>query len=44
LRNWITVDAAAAQNYFNNTTDLTPEDREEITDVIKAMQGNIAAQ
>jgi hypothetical protein len=44
LRNWITVDAPAAQNYFNNTTELTPEARQEIIDVIKAMQGNIAAQ
>ncbi len=44
LRNWITVDATAAQNYFNATTDLTPEDRQEITEVIKAMQGNVAAQ
>jgi hypothetical protein len=44
LRNWVTVDLATAENYFNTTHDLLPEDRQELAGVIATLKGQTAAQ
>ena len=44
LRNWVTLDLAAAENYFNTTHDLLPEDRQELAGVIATLKGQTAAQ
>jgi hypothetical protein len=44
LRNWVTVDLPAAENYFNTTKDLLPEDRQELAGVIATLKGQSTAQ
>ncbi len=44
LRNWVTVDLPTAENYFNTTKDLLPEDRQELAGVIATLKGQSAAQ
>jgi hypothetical protein len=39
LRNWLTLDPSAAENYFNSAADLLPDDRQQIAEVIAARNG-----
>ena len=39
LRNWSTSDLAAMKQYFDSTTQLLPEDRQEIAGVIATLSG-----
>ena len=38
LRNWMTTDAAGARNYFKSSTNLSPEDRQQLEDVFAGME------
>ena len=42
LRNWATADLPATRKYFENSKDLTPEDRAEIAGVITTLSGQTA--
>jgi hypothetical protein len=33
IRNWVAVDTAAAKTFFDNTTNLLPEDRKQLADL-----------
>lgn len=38
LRNWMTTDLAAAQSYFKTSTNLSPEDRQQLAEVFAGME------
>jgi hypothetical protein len=42
LRNWVLMDLPAATSYFNQTTDLSPADREQIGEMITDLSRNAA--
>ena len=44
LRNWLPNDLSAAENYFNSTQNLLPEDRQEIAGVIATLKGQTASE
>jgi hypothetical protein len=44
LRNWLTVDLGGAENYFNSTQNLLPNDRQEIAGVIATLKGQTASE
>ena len=39
IRGWMTADLPAARQYFENTTDLLPEDRQQIAEALTAITG-----
>jgi hypothetical protein len=44
LRNWLAVDPGSAENYFDSTQNLLPNDRQEIADVIATLKGQTASE
>ena len=44
LRNWLTANPAEAENYFNSTEDLLPDDRQQIADLIASKHSEASTQ
>jgi hypothetical protein len=42
LRTWMTQDLSAARQYFENTPDLLPDDRQQIAEAMTALSGQSA--